>query len=232
MIGEGSEHRVTELAAFVLALAVISCGNDPPSTIDDGGPKDLIQLVECRSTPVIAVEQMPPLVPAAFLAAEDGRFYEGHGPGSPIIQMIVKIMPGIEKGCLGSEAGPAVPPTEDKHQRKRRETQLAARLDRELTRPQILSIYLNHVYLGHGTYGVVEAARTYFGKQLAQLTIAEAALLAGLAASPPKFAPDREPQRALQRRAYVLHRMREGGFISPAELEAALAEPIKLVDAP
>ena len=81
---------------------------------------------------------------------------------------------------------------------------LAVRLERELTKAEILSIYLNHVYLGHGAYGVGAAAETYFGKEVEDLTIAEAAMLAGLVASPTKYAPHRNMQLARERQRYVL----------------------------
>ena len=117
-----------------------------------------------------------------------------------------------------------------KYKRKMKEVILAVRLERELTKAEILSIYLNHVYLGHGAYGVGAAAETYFGKEVEDLTIAEAAMLAGLVASPTKYAPHRNMQLARERQRYVLGHMREDQYISDAEYEAALAEPIALVD--
>ncbi|MBS1119175.1 MAG: penicillin-binding protein, family, partial [Deltaproteobacteria bacterium] len=107
---------------------------------------------------------------------------------------------------------------------------LAVRLERELTKAEILSIYLNHIYLGHGAYGVGAAARTYFGKEVEDLTIAESAMLAGLVASPTKYAPHRNMPLARERQKYVLGHMVEDHYISTAEYETALAEPIALVD--
>src|SRR4029453_13885286 len=89
-----------------------------------------------------------------------------------------------------------------KYRRKAKEVILAVRLERELTKADILAIYLNHVYLGHGAYGVGAAARAYFGKEIEDVTIAEAALMAGLVASPTKYAPHRNIQLARERQKY------------------------------
>lgn len=205
---------------------------------------------------LIALERMPPHVPAAFLSAEDRRFYRHKGfdllgivraawtnfrsdgaikqGGSTITQQIIKqtLLAGEEQvGALD------LTPAEyeklrksQKYRRKMKELILAVRLERELTKAQILSIYLNHVYLGHGAYGVGAAAQTYFGKEVEDLTVAEAAMLAGLVASPTKYAPHRNMQLARERQKYVLGHMREDKYISDAEYQAALAEPIALVD--
>jgi penicillin-binding protein 1A len=218
---------MTKLGVALL-IALAGCKGDTPAP-DDDSPRDLTALVECRGDagrPVISVDKMPPHVPAAFLSAEDRRFYD-RASGSPIVQMVVKLMPGIAARCIGPGAGSAVG-SADKHRRKAIEANLTARLERELTKAQILSIYVNHVYLGHGAYGVVEAARTYFGKELARLTIAEAALLAGLVASPTKYAPHHNLPLARERQRHVLDKMREDRHISEAQYQAALAEPISL----
>jgi penicillin-binding protein 1A len=205
---------------------------------------------------MIPLERMPPHVPAAFLSAEDRHFYEhpGFDPsgivraawknfhsdtikqgGSTITQQIIKqTILANEEGDL-SDLGLA--PDElarwkklQKYTRKMKEIVLAVRIERELTKAQILSIYLNHVYLGHGAYGVAAAAETYFGKEVEDLTIAEAAMLGGLVASPTKYAPHRNMKLARERQAYVLGHMRDDRYISTAEYQAALVEPIALVD--
>jgi penicillin-binding protein 1A len=205
---------------------------------------------------MIPLERMPPHVPAAFLSAEDRHFYEhpGFDPsgivraawknfhsdtikqgGSTITQQIIKqTILANEEGDL-SDLGLA--PDElahwkklQKYTRKMKEIVLAVRIERELTKAQILAIYLNHVYLGHGAYGVAAAAETYFGKEVEDLTIAEAAMLGGLVASPTKYAPHRNMKLARERQAYVLGHMRDDRYISDAEYQAALVEPIALVD--
>jgi penicillin-binding protein 1A len=205
---------------------------------------------------MVPLERMPPHVPAAFLSAEDRRFFRhtGFDPigiaraaytnwradgaikqgGSTITQQIIKqtLLVGEEK------MGAFVLPEDEiarirkakKYRRKMKELILAVRLERELTKAEILSIYLNHVYLGHGAYGVGAAARTYFGKEVEDLTIAEAAMLAGVVAAPTEKAPHNNMQLARERQRYVLGNMRDDQYISTAEYEAALAEPIALVD--
>jgi len=205
---------------------------------------------------IVALDRMPPHVPAAFLSAEDRRFYKHKGfdllgiaraawtnfrsdgnikqGGSTITQQIIKqtLLAGEDQiGALGlTPEGYAKERRSRKYRRKSKELILAVRLERELTKAEILSIYLNHVYLGHGAYGVGAAAETYFGKEVEDLTIAEAAMLAGLVASPTKYAPHRNMQLARERQRYVLGHMRDDHYISDAEYDAALAEPIALVD--
>ena len=247
------------------------------STINEELPQDLSQLLDYQpnrksvvlssdgeevgafsieNRKIIALERMPPHVPAAFLSAEDRRFYRHKGfdllgivraawtnfrsdgsikqGGSTITQQIIK-----QTLLAGEEQVGALDMTPDeyeklrkaqKYRRKAKELILAVRLESELSKAQILSIYLNHIYLGHGAYGVAAAAQTYFGKEVEDLTVAEAAMLAGLVASPTKYAPHRNMQLARERQRYVLGHMREDKYLSDAEYQAALDEPIALVD--
>jgi penicillin-binding protein 1A len=114
--------------------------------------------------------------------------------------------------------------------RKIREAVLAYRIDRHLTKEQILYLYLNQIYLGHGAYGVEAAARVYFGAHVEQLTLAQAALIAGLTQAPSRYSPYARPEQARQRQAYTLRRMVEAGFIAEDEAAKALAEKIVLKD--
>jgi penicillin-binding protein 1A len=205
---------------------------------------------------MVSLDRMPPHVPAAFIAAEDRRFYQHKGfdlvgiaraaaadwrsdrvkqGGSTITQQIIKqtLLAGDEEVAFASAYSPEELAAEQKRlkrRRKMREIVSAVRLERELTKADILSIYLNHVYLGHGAYGVGAAAETYFGKEVEDLTIAEAAMLAGLVASPTKYAPHRNMDLARERQIRTLDFMLKEKFISDAEYRAALAEPIALVD--
>ncbi|MEZ4359384.1 MAG: PBP1A family penicillin-binding protein [Kofleriaceae bacterium] len=203
---------------------------------------------------IVPLERIPPHVTAAFVAAEDGRFYKHPGfdlvgiaraawtnfrsegirqGGSTITQQILKqtLLAGDESfdptGLAPEDI--AVERRRQKYQRKIKEVILAVRLERELSKAQILSIYLNHVYLGHGAYGVAAAGAAYFGKDVENLTIAEASMLAGLIASPSRYAPHRNMKLARERQRYVLGRMLADGYISNTELQSALAEPIALV---
>jgi penicillin-binding protein 1A len=114
---------------------------------------------------------------------------------------------------------------------KFREWLLAYRLERELTKDEILGLYLNNIFLGHGRFGVDEAARFYFGKRAAGLDAAESALLAGIIASPERYSPRRSPELALRRRAYVLGQMQQKGFITPDLYADLMATPLKLAPA-
>jgi membrane carboxypeptidase/penicillin-binding protein len=107
------------------------------------------------------------------------------------------------------------------YERKIREMIVAARLEKLLTKPQILGLYLNGIYLGRGAYGIEMAAQSYFGKPVGQLTLPEAALLAGMPKGPNFYSPDKYPERARERRAYVLARLKEEGVITDAELAKA-----------
>ncbi len=98
--------------------------------------------------------------------------------------------------------------------RKIREAVLAYRIDNYLTKEEILNVYLNHIFLGHGAYGVEAAAQEYFSKHVEDLNLAEAAMLAGIPKAPSRYDPYLNPQRAKERQAYVLQRMAEVGFIS------------------
>ena len=184
---------------------------------------------------LLPIEQVPDLVRKAFVAAEDGRFYKHGGVdylgvlraawanlrarqvvqgGSSITQQVAKIL------IVGQERSLA---------RKVREALLAFRIEKRLSKNQILGIYLNHVYLGHGAYGLASAATAYFGKSVADLTVAEAAMLAALPKAPGNITPLRDFARARIRQQYVLDQMRELSFITAAQAETAANEPLMLV---
>ncbi|OAQ20851.1 Multimodular transpeptidase-transglycosylase [Thermosulfurimonas dismutans] len=112
--------------------------------------------------------------------------------------------------------------------RKIREAILAWQIDKALSKDEILNIYLNHIYLGAGAYGVESAARTYFGKHVWELTLPEAALIAGLTPAPSRFNPLKNPKLALKRRSYVLRRMAEEGYITWETARRADSTPLKL----
>jgi len=171
-------------------------------------------------------EQIPPLLVKAFVAVEDHRFFEHRGidwegllraawinlrTGS-IVQGGSTITQQLAKTYIGSQR------TVD---RKIREAILATRIEATMTKAEILELYLNRIFLGHGAYGISAAARRYFDKRLDQLTLPEMALIAGLARAPSRYNPFQRPARALERRNVVLARMQEQGYISRARYEAA-----------
>ena len=183
----------------------------------------------------VSLDDIPESVQKAFVAAEDRRFYQHHGVdergiirafmgnlgesgrpqgGSTITQQVVKNL------LVGEDVT---------YERKIREIIVASRVESTLTKAEILELYLNSAYLGRSSWGVEMAARSYFGKSAKALTLGEGAMLAGLLKGPNFFNPDRRPERAKERLAYVLGRMQEDGVISPEQRAEALAAPPKIV---
>ncbi len=226
------------------------------STINDTLPRDLTTAFDYRpnrkslvissdgeeigaffieNRQVVPLDRMPPHVLAAFVAAEDGRFWEHPGfdligigraayknfvsgrtkeGASTITQQVIKML------IIGNERS---------YERKLKELVLAVRFERELSKPEILSIYLNHIFLGNNAYGVQAGAEVYFGKNVENLTLAEAALLAGVVPAPSDYAPHRNFHLARREQLRVLRRMREDGYINDTERAAAEAEPIAIL---
>src|SRR5690606_13441990 len=114
------------------------------------------------------------------------------------------------------------------YERKIREMILAARVAQTLTNDEIPELYLNSIYLGRNSWGIELAARSYFGKPASQLTLTEGATLAGLTKGPNYYSPDRHPERAQERLAYVLSRMQEDGSVTPESAEQARKAPLQL----
>ena len=182
-------------------------------------------------------EDMPADLIHAFLAAEDRRFFEHGGldvrglgravlanlRSGTVVQGGSTITQQVAKGFLTNEQTLA---------RKLREAILSVRVEARMSKEQILEIYLNKIFLGHGAYGVAAAASRYFDKKLAELTLAECALIAGLARAPTRYSPVSSLERAMQRRAVVLQDMVEAGYIDAAARDAAAAEPIVLAEHP
>ncbi len=183
---------------------------------------------------VIKYEEIPKIVIQAFIAAEDARFFQ-HG-GFDMQSMSRAFFKNIEAGKIvqgGSTITQQVAKSlylspEKSYIRKIKEALLAYKIDRYLTKEEIITLYLNHIYLGHGTYGVEAAAQGYFGKSTRDLTVPEAAMLAGLPKAPSSYSPYLHPERAYQRQAYVLNRMLEDGYLTQRERDRALSTVIKL----
>jgi penicillin-binding protein 1A len=178
--------------------------------------------------------QMPLLVQRAFIAAEDRRFYDHDGidPVGIGRAMVRNLSRGsVEEGAstITQQLARTVFLSQDRTIiRKLKEALLAGKLERQLSKQQILEQYLNYVYLGSSAYGVSDAAWIYFSKTPAELTLPEAALIAGLPPAPSVYSPLVNPDLALQRRTTVLRRMREAGFIDDLQLQTASAAPLLL----
>lgn len=188
---------------------------------------------------VVPFAEIPNDAKLAFLAAEDAHFYEHEGlsylgllraawanlragryaghyvqGGSTITQQVVKIILLDQRRTFG---------------RKLPELILARRLEQSLTKDEILNLYLNNIYLGHGRYGIEEASRYYFGKRAAEIDAGEAALLAGINANATHYSPRRYPERALGRRKFVLDQMHAKGFITEQYYKELSARPLTIV---
>ncbi len=189
------------------------------------------ELGERLRTPV-ELEDVPELLRNAFLAAEDDRFFTHPGYD---YQGVIRAAFNLVLTRSARQGGSTITQQlareyyldrERAFVRKARELFISLRLERELSKEEILELYLNKIFLGNRAYGVVAAAQVYFGKSLEELTIAECAMLAGLPKAPSAINPVRNPARAKIRRAYVLRRLKELNFINEEERQAALAEPV------
>jgi penicillin-binding protein 1A len=180
----------------------------------------------------VRYEEIPDRVINAFIAAEDERFFD-HGGVDPIglLRAAIRLVQSGERAEGGSTitmqlARNVFLTRERTYTRKIREILLAFQIEQELSKGEILELYLNKIFLGERAYGVAAAALVYFSAPLDELTIEQAALLAGLPKAPSRDNPIANPQRALERRAYVLNRMLSAGFISRFEHDAAQAAPL------
>ncbi|MBO1019921.1 transglycosylase domain-containing protein [Methylobacterium sp. SD274] len=205
------------------------------SLILDGAGKRYAEAFEANGRRLsVPISDVPVMVQKAFVAAEDKRFETHKGIDER----------GVIRAFIGNLASPGRPAggstitqqvvknlsvgDDVTYERKIREMIVASRLERILGKPQILELYLNGIYLGRGSYGIEMAARSYFGKSVGQLTVPEAALLGGMPKGPNFYNPDKYPDRAKERRAYVLARMKDEGVITEAQLTEAANAPLGL----
>ncbi len=191
----------------------------------------------------LAPEAIPHPLKTAFLAAEDASFFDH--PGIDIPSIIRALIVDIQAGAPVQGASTITQQVartfllsqERTIIRKLREMILAFRIERRLTKPEILHLYLNQIYLGNGAYGVEAAAQIYYDKSVRELTLAEMAMIAGLPKAPTRFNPTMNPERARSRRGYVLRRLVEIGAIASERAKKAQETPIHagthtIVDAP
>jgi penicillin-binding protein 1A len=239
-------------AAFAGAAGLVGLfayyGSDPKlpkiSKLDDFRPKQVTRILDRAGTPigelglekrtVVTYAVIPQLLVNAVVAAEDADYFNHEGidyrgmlrafvenvlrgrtaqGGSTITQQVVKTMLLTPERTL---------------RRKVQEIILARQLSQKLSKEEVLTLYLNQIYYGHGRYGCEEAARYYFGKSVRDVNLAEAALLAGLPQSPERLSPRKHPDAAKTRQRYVLGQMAERGFIDRKTADKVAAEPIRL----
>ena len=187
---------------------------------------------EQRRIPV-RYSDLPPKLIQAFLATEDDRFFRHHGVDwEGILRAALanaragRISQGASTITMQVARDMFLTPRRDM-KRKMSEVYISLLMETEFTKEEIFSLYVNKIFLGQRSYGVAAAAEVYFGKSLDQLNIAEMATLAGIPAAPSAVNPVANPDAATQRRGHVLGRMRDLGYITPAEYEAAKTSPME-----
>ncbi len=194
--------------------------------------KLIAQIGEQRRIPV-TYDEVPEMVRQAFIAAEDDRFFQhaGFDYAGILRSLVVNLVPGKRlqgASTITQQTARNLFLTQDRTwRRKVQEMFLTHRIEREFSKQEILGLYLNVISFGKRTYGVAAAADLYYGKKLDELTLAEAATLARVPQAPSRYNPISNPEAAAQRRAYVLRRMREIGYIDEATEKAAAAEKVR-----
>ncbi|MBN4054745.1 PBP1A family penicillin-binding protein [Nitrospira defluvii] len=175
----------------------------------------------------VPISQMPKNLVQAILAVEDARFYEHKGFDS--IRIVRAFLKNIESGRIRQGASTITQQLtrslfltpERTMERKVKELLLALKMEKMLSKDEILEIYLNHIYFGHGAYGVQIASKTYFGKNVTEISLEEAAFLAGLPKAPNDYSPYRHPEKAKFRQRIVLKRMVDEGYITQERYRTA-----------
>ena len=179
----------------------------------------------------VSLKDLPPYLPKAFIAIEDRRFYSHWGvdPVGIARAAVTNVMHrGVSQGgsTLTQQLAKNLFLSEERTlKRKLQEVELALWLERKHSKAEILELYLNRVYFGSGAYGVEAAAQRYFGKSAKQVTLAEAAMLAGLVKSPSRLAPNRNPEGAEKRAQIVLAAMADADFITQQQAQTTIAKP-------
>lgn len=183
---------------------------------------------------LIPYEKIPEKLVQAVISAEDDQFFSHQGVNlvSIIRAAIANFRAGhvVQGGSTITQqvAKSLLLTSERSFVRKAKELILASQIERNLTKQQILYLYLNQIYLGHGAYGVQAAARVYFDKDVSELTTAECAMIAGMPQAPGKYSPHQNPKKAKERQLYVLRRMFENRYISESEHEESAKEKLKV----
>jgi penicillin-binding protein 1A len=224
------------LAPSLPTVDAMRSGSVPvPLRIFTRGGELIAQIGEKRRVPV-AYEDVPVLVREAFVAAEDQRFFSHHGfDYSGVLRAaVVDLTSGdFSQGAstITMQAARNMFLSFDKTiRRKLQEIFLTYRMEHEFSKEQILITYLNVIFLGQRSYGVAAAAETYFGKPLDQLSVAEAATLAGIPQAPSRFNPITNPKAAQVRRHYVLTQMQKLNYIDASTAQRAAQEPVEARD--
>lgn len=238
----GAVLAVWGLIFLVVFFAVFARGLPDTSTLYNVDRQPSITyldrngaLIATRGTqmaPPADLDSLPDYVPAAFIAIEDRRFY--HHPGFDPIGMMRAMATNMRAGrvvqggsTLTQQLAKNLFLTPDQNMRRKvQELMLAVWLEMKFSKKEILALYLNRVYFGAGAYGIEAASQRYFDKSAKDLTVGEAALLAGLLKAPSRYSPVSESERAANRATVVLNEMEEAGVITAAQREEAVTQPI------
>ena len=232
------------VAAGVAALTVVLLWPNLPSleVLTDYRPKIPLRIYSAEreligefgeeKRAVVKIHDVPQLMKAAILAAEDDRFYQHGGVDyMGMARAAIANVRGRREGAstITMQVARTFFLTREKTlARKLSEVLLAFKIEANLTKDQILELYVNQIFLGQRAYGFASAASVYFGKSLGDLTVAEAAMLAGLPQAPSRQNPFANAKRAKERQQYVLRRMSEVGWLSADQYKNAMAEPLRL----
>lgn len=209
-------------------------GRDQSTIIKDRDGKVITRFFAEQNREDVALAKIPQHVRQAVIATEDRRFYEHEGLDFfGIARALYTDIVRGEKAQGGSTitqqyVKQAFVTSEKTLKRKLQEAILAQRVERRYTKDEILELYLNTIYFGHGAYGVEAASRAYFGKSVEKLTVAEAAVIAGVIKSPGRYSPYLDPEAGRLRRDTVLKQMRDQGFIDETQYAEAASSDIQL----
>jgi len=204
----------------------------PTQVYDRDG--NLIQEFYTKRRVLVPISKVPPVMIQALLSIEDSRFYQHIGIDP--IRMVKAFIVNVTQMRIAQGASTLTQQTarmfllnnKKKYERKLKEILLALKIERLFTKDQILELYLNKYFFGHQAYGIEAASQGYFSKNVSELTLTEAALLAGLPQAPSRWAPTYSMSNAIARRNQVLQRMKEEGYISNEQKIQAIKEPIIL----
>ena len=216
----------------------IAVPNRPPNIAILASDGSLIANRGDTGGAAVKLKDLPTYLPQAFVAIEDRRFYHHFGVDPIGIARALFSDLVLHRGMQGGStltqqlAKNLFLTQERTFHRKIQEAILAVWLEHRYSKAQILELYLNRVYFGSGAFGIEAAAHKYFNTDARRVTIPQAAMLAGLMKAPTKLAPNRNPEAAVERAAQVVGAMREEGYITKAQADAALADPAHVVRAP
>jgi penicillin-binding protein 1A len=223
------------VASTLPPIQTLAIPKRPPSIEIDGLDGKPLAVRGEMGGAAVALKDLPPYLPRAFIAIEDRRFYHHYGV-DPIGLMRAAIADVLHRGV--AQGGSTITQQLAKNLfltpqrtlwRKMQEVVLALWIERKFSKNEILELYLNRVYFGSGAYGVEAAAQRYFGKPAREVKLAEAAMLAGLVKSPSRLAPSRNPDGAERRAQMVLVAMAEADFITETMAKGAIAQPAHAV---